>query len=252
MVNREELIDLLNAFKRGEITLEEALERISDRGWLDLGFAKVDYGRLKRTSIPEVVFCPGKGKEEVVGILEKLYEKNGRALATRASPEVWEEVKKRFPQAIYYPKGRAIILGELPEPQGEKYVAVVTGGTADIPIGEEAVLTLKFLGNRVMEIYDVGIAGIHRFLDNLEHLRKASAIIAVAGMEGALPSLLASLLGKPIIAVPTSIGYGASFGGLAPLLAMLNSCAPGVAVVNIDGGFSAAVFTHLLLRSAQE
>lgn len=249
MVNKEELRELLNAFKNGDISLEETVEKITDRGWLDLGFAKVDYGRLKRIKIPEVVFCPGKEKEEIIAILERLYEKNGRVLATRASPDIWEAIKERFPNASYYSKGRVVIIGELPEPQDERYVAVVTGGTSDIGVGEEAVLTLRFLGNRVKEIYDIGIAGVHRLLDNLEQLEKASLVIAIAGMEGALPSVLASLMGKPVIAVPTSVGYGASFGGLSPLLAMLNSCAPGVAVVNIDAGFSAAVFAHLLLRS---
>jgi len=249
MVDKEELEKILNAFKKEEITLDEAVERIRDRGWLDLGFAKVDYGRVKRIRIPEVVFCPGKTNEEIVSIMERLYEKNQRVLATRANPEVWEAVRKRFPTAVYYPKSRAIILGDLPESQSERYVAVVTGGTSDIPVGEEAVLTLRFLGDRVMELYDVGIAGVHRLLDNLEHLERASIVIAIAGMEGALPSFLASILGKPIIAVPTSIGYGASFGGLAPLLAMLNSCAPGVAVVNIDAGFSAGIFAHLLLQA---
>ncbi len=249
MVDDEGLKEILTAFKNGEITLEEVVVKIRDRGWLELGFAKVDYGRLKRIRIPEVVFCQGKEEEEIVAILERLYEKNGRVLATRASPEVWETVKGRFPEAVYYPRGKVIIVGKLPEPKGKKYIAVVTGGTSDIPVGEEAVLTLRFLGERVKEIYDIGVAGMHRLLDNLEHMEKASVIIAIAGMEGALPSVLASLLGKPVIAVPTSIGYGASFGGLAPLLTMLNSCAPGVAVVNIDAGFSAAVFAHLLLRS---
>ena len=249
MRDKEELLRILEAFKREEISLEEAMNFILDRGWEDLGFAKVDYGRLKRIRIPEVVFCPGKAKEEIVAIFKRLYEKNGRALATRASREVWEAIKSDFPQAEYYPRGRLIVVGELPQPKGERYVAVVTGGTSDIPVAEEAAVTLRFLGERAREIYDVGIAGVHRLLDNIEHLREASLIIAIAGMEGALPSLLASLLGKPIIAVPTSIGYGASFGGIAPLLSMLNSCAPGVAVVNIDGGFSAAVFAHLLLQS---
>jgi hypothetical protein len=247
--DKEELLRILQAFKSGEITLEETMNMIWDRGWEDLGFAKVDYGRLKRIRIPEVIFCPGKNIDEITVILKKLYEKNGRALATRASQEVWEAVKDCFPQAEYYPRGRVIVVGELPQPRGERYVAVVTGGTSDIPVGEEAVVTLRFLGERAKEIYDVGIAGVHRLLDNTEQLRGASLIIAVAGMEGALPSLLASLLGKPIIAVPTSVGYGASFGGIAPLLSMLNSCAPGIAVVNIDGGFSASVFAHLLLQS---
>ncbi len=249
MRDKSELLRILKAFKNEEISLEEAVEMLQDRGWDDLGFAKVDFGRLARVRIPEVVFCPGKDKKEVVAILERLYARNGRALATRASQDIWEEVRTRFPNAEYYPRSRAIVVGELPQPKGEKYVAVVTAGTSDIPVGEEAVVTLRFLGDKVREIYDVGIAGIHRLLDNIEHLRGASLIIAVAGMEGALPSVIASLLGKPIIAVPTSIGYGASFSGLAPLLAMLNSCAPGVAVVNIDAGFSAAVFAHLLLET---
>ena len=249
MRDKEELLRILEAFKREEISLEEAMNLILDRGWEDLGFAKVDYGRLKRIRIPEVVFCPGKSIEEIKAITKRLYEKNGRALATRASQEVWEAVKESLPQAEYYPRGRLIVVGELPQPKGERYVAVVTGGTSDIPVAEEAAVTLRFLGERAKEIYDVGIAGVHRLLDNIEHLKEASLIIAVAGMEGALPSLLASLLGKPIIAVPTSIGYGASFGGIAPLLSMLNSCAPGVVVVNIDAGFSAGVFAHLLLQS---
>lgn len=240
----------MRALQEGRLTVEEVKERI--QGWEELEFAKVDHGRWNRIGVPEVIFCPGKAPEEIVEIMRRLYEKNGRVMATRASPQVWEVVRENLPEAEYFPKGRVIVWGEMPPPQGKGFVAVATGGTSDIPVAEEAVVTLRFLGRRVEGIYDVGIAGIHRLLGNLRKLREASVIIAIAGMEGALPSVIAGLVGKPVIAVPTSIGYGASFGGIAPLLSMLNSCAPGVAVVNIDAGFSAGVFAHLLLKVSED
>lgn len=200
--------------------------------------------------MPEVVFCQGKTPEQVVAIMGRMLTKEGRALGTRASVEIAQAVLAAYPRARWHEAARVLALGELPPTPDEDapFVAVVTAGTSDIPVAEEAALTLEFLGQPVRRVYDVGVAGIHRLMNRLELLRQARAIIAVAGMEGALASVLGGLVACPVVAVPTSVGYGASFGGLAALLAMLNSCAPGVAVVNIDNGFGAAVHAHQIMR----
>ena len=217
----------------------------------DHRFAVLDHDRAGRTGMPEVVFCQGKTPEQVVAIVGRLLTNEGRALATRASAETAEAVLAAYPQAQWHAAARVISLGALPVPpcaDDAPFVAVVTAGTGDIPVAEEAALTLEFLGHCVRRVYDVGVAGIHRLMNRLDVLRQARVIIAVAGMEGALASVLGGLVACPLVAVPTSVGYGASFGGLAALLAMLNSCAPGVAVVNIDNGFGAAVHAHQIMR----
>ncbi len=212
-------------------------------------FANLDHDRAQRTSIAEVIFCQGKTAEQVVEICGRMMEREGRVLATRAAPDVARAVQQAFPDARHHPEARIISIGTMsPAHEDAPYVVVATAGTSDIPVSEEAALTLEFLGRRVQRVYDVGVAGIHRLLNRADVLQRAHVVIAVAGMEGALPSVIGGLVACPVIAVPTSIGYGASFNGLAALLAMLNSCAPGIAVVNIDNGFGAAALAHKIMN----
>jgi NCAIR mutase (PurE)-related protein len=211
-------------------------------------FANLDHDRARRTGIAEVIFCQGKTADQVVEICGRMVQREGRVLATRAAPEIARAVQQVFPDAHYHPEARIISIGQVsPTKAAAPYVAVATAGTSDVPVAEEAALTLEFLGRGVRRVYDVGVAGIHRLLNRADVLQRAHVVIAVAGMEGALPSVIGGLVACPVIAVPTSIGYGASFNGLAALLAMLNSCAPGVAVVNIDNGFGAAALAHKIM-----
>ncbi len=225
----------------------------------DLDYATLDHHRTGRTGVPEVVFGQGKTPEQVVEIMARIVQREGRVLATRLSGEALAAIRDRFPDATCYDLARVAILDRRSPAEQQAaaaaladetqpYVAVVTAGTSDLPVAEEAALTLTFLGGRVMRVNDVGVAGLHRLLSRRKILEEARVIIAVAGMEGALPSVIGGLVACPVIAVPTSVGYGASFGGLAALLAMLNSCAPGVAVVNIDNGFGAAVHAFKILK----
>jgi pyridinium-3,5-biscarboxylic acid mononucleotide synthase len=229
----------------------------------DLEHAVLDHGRAERTGVPEVIFCEGKTIRQVVDIVGRVVEREGRVLATRMSPEMAAEVLRDFPDGAYHDLGRALVVDRRPaaaeegaaaagEGAAAPYVAVVTAGTSDLPVAEEAAVTLEFLGARVERVTDVGVAGLHRLLSRREVLRAARVVIAVAGMEGALPSVIGGLVACPVVAVPTSVGYGASFGGLAALLAMLNSCAPGVAVVNIDNGFGAAVHAFKIIKGGVE
>jgi hypothetical protein len=250
-MDTQELSALLDAVHSGQTSVSEALARLQAAPDSDLGFATLDHQRAARTGIAEVVFCQGKTPEQVVEIVRRFMQREGRCLATRASPEVAAAVVSAFPDAYYHPLARVIMAGCQPgrqHPANAPYVAVATAGTSDIPVAEEAALTLDFLGDRVQRITDVGVAGIHRLLNRRAVLAEARVVIAVAGMEGALASVIGGLVACPVVAVPTSIGYGASFGGLAALLAMLNSCAAGVAVVNIDNGFGAAVHAHKILN----
>ncbi len=220
----------------------------------DQDFAVLDHHRSGRTGMPEVVFCQGKTPTQVVEIVGRLLTHEGRALATRASAETAAAVVAVYPEARWHQAARVISLGDVAAPPCSAeapFVAVVTAGTSDIPVAEEAALTLEYLGHPVRRVYDVGVAGIHRLMNRLDVLRQAQVIIAVAGMEGALASVLGGLVACPLVAVPTSVGYGASFGGVAALLAMLNACAPGVAVVNIDNGFGAAVHAHQIMRAIE-
>jgi hypothetical protein len=225
----------------------------------ELEYVEPDHDRGARTGVPEAVFCEGKTTQQVVEIIARVVQHEGRVLATRASSETAAEVLHDFPDAVYHSLARIILVDRRSQPAGRAaaptagdappaYVAVVTAGTSDIPVAEEAALTLEFLGARVERVNDVGVAGLHRLLNRREVLRRARVVIAVAGMEGALPSVIGGLVACPVVAVPTSVGYGASFGGLAALLAMLNSCAPGVAVVNIDNGFGAAVHAYKIWK----
>lgn len=248
----ELLRELLEEVRAGRLSVDQALERIDSVGYEQLGFACLDTQRASRQGFPEVIFCQGKTKEQVAEIFGRLATSNSNVLATRADPVVYEAVKRVVPEAEYSPEGRVIYLWRDRRVAGNGLILVITAGTADIPVAEEAVITARVMGNRVERLYDVGVAGIHRLLGHLELLRQANVLVVVAGMEGALASVVGGLVGRPVIAVPTSVGYGANLGGLAALLTMLNSCAAGVAVVNIDNGFGAGFIASLINRLGKE
>ncbi len=243
----DKIRELLLGVKEHQIDLEEALTQLKDLPYEDLGFAKVDHHRALRKGFPEVVFCENKRPEQVAEIIAKLASR-GAVLATRASESVYQAVRAVLPQAEFNPISKTIVVGvneNLVNPDAGR-VLVVTAGTADIPVAEEAAVTVEAVGQAVDRLYDVGVAGIHRLFDNKSQLDSANVLVVVAGMDGALPSVVTGLVDKPVIAVPTSVGYGASFKGVAPLLTMLNACAPGVVVVNIDNGFGAGYFAAML------
>ena len=233
------LQNILNQVAEGTMDPQAALEQLKELPFQDLGFANIDQHRNIRTGHPETIYCEGKTPEQVAMIIDKMMEKNTNILGTRASTEVFDQVKKIAPEAVYNPAARVFVVKKKEELLSDKTIAVITAGTSDIPVAEEAAITAETMGNRVDRIFDVGVAGIHRLFGSLDRIRSANVIIVVAGMEGALASVVGGLVDKPVIAVPTSVGYGASFGGVAALLTMLNSCAAGVAVVNIDNGFGA-------------
>jgi len=248
-MTRERLRQLLKRVSAGKVTVQQALEELRLLPFEDIGFARIDHHRELRTGWPEVVLCQGKTPKQVAEIVRRLSRAGSVTLATRAGPEVFEAVRAAVPGAVYREEARIVVVRRRPaRPRRQHSVAVVCAGTADIPVAEEAAATAEEMGQGVARIYDAGVAGLHRLLEHREKLLSAKAIVAVAGMEGALPSVVAGLVGAPVIAVPTSVGYGASFHGLAPLLAMLNSCAPGVAVVNIDNGFGAGFLASLVAR----
>ena len=234
------LEELLSSVKDGNLSIAEALKRLESLPFVDLGFARLDLHRDLRQGLPEVVFCLNKTPEQIIIIMEKLWEHHDHVLGTRLSPEAASVVQQRLTQAQYDPISKLIRLsrGELPQPREDApYVMVVSGGTSDQPVAEEAAVTLEFLGSRVIRAYDIGVSGVHRLFDQHALLTEADVIISVAGMEGALTSVVGGLVSCPVIGVPTSVGYGANFQGISALLAMLNACAPGIAVVNIDNGF---------------
>ena len=234
----EKLTQLLNQFKSGETDLAQTLETLKQLPFEDIGFAKIDHHRTLRTGYPEVVFCQGKTHEQVEKIFQSLEQYNPNLLLTRAEPDLFIRLKKIDDRLIYNALGRTIILEKEPrEKRGS--VLIMTAGTADIPVAEEAAETASLSGAHIERIYDCGVAGIHRLLAHTDKIQNARCIVAVAGMEGALPSVVGGLAPCPVIAVPTSVGYGSHLGGLAPLLTMLNSCAPNITVVNIDNGFGA-------------
>lgn len=250
-MDKSRLETLLESVKAGETSVEEALNRLESLPYEDLDFARLDLHRDLRQGIPEVVFCQSKTPEQITRILEKLGEHHDHVLGTRLSPEAAVPVLEHLSGALYDPVSRLVRYsqGELPRPPEEgPYCMVVTGGTSDMPVAEEAAQTLEFLGSRVIRAYDVGVSGVHRLLEQRELLARADVIISVAGMEGALTSVVGGLVSCPVVGVPTSVGYGANFEGISALLAMLNACAPGIAVVNIDNGFGAAVYAHSILR----
>lgn len=228
------------------MTVKKALDSLEGYPFCDLDFAKIDHHRELFRGVPEVVFAPGKTPEQIAMIAGEIIKKGSNLLVTRLEPEVYRKVRRRLAAAKYDRTARTLVLKQTAPAPGKGRVAVVSAGTSDIPVAEEAAVTSEFLGNETDRIYDVGVAGLHRLMGRLERIRQARVIITVAGMEGALPSVVAGLVKAPIIAVPTSVGYGASFRGLAALLAMLNSCPGGVSVVNIDNGFGAAYIASLI------
>lgn len=232
-----ELRNLLDRFRRGDADVERVLRALQTPPVADLGFAHVDTHRALRQGFPEVIFGAGKTPEQVVKIAARLYADNGRVLVTRTTPEQARAVRRRFRSMVHHEAARCLTLEREPLPKRPGYIAVLCAGTSDLPVAEEAAVTADFMGNRVERLFDVGVAGLHRLLGRIDLVQQASVLVVVAGMEGALPSVVAGLVSRPVIAVPTSIGYGASFGGVAALLGMLNSCGSGVTVVNIDNGF---------------
>jgi NCAIR mutase (PurE)-related protein len=244
----EELKKLFQEVKRGKLSPDEAVQKLRHLPFEDLGFAKVDHHRAVRVGMPEVIFSLGKTASQVATIFERLASKKTNVLATRASLQQYEEVRVRLPKAEYVPLARCITLRQDRKKYGKGKIVVVSAGTSDIPVAEEALVTAEIMGNEVDHVYDVGVAGIHRLLANREAITSARVVIVCAGMEGALPSVVGGLVGVPVIAVPTSVGYGASFDGLAALLGMLNSCASNVSVVNIDNGFGAGYVASMINR----
>jgi pyridinium-3,5-biscarboxylic acid mononucleotide synthase len=241
-MQEEPIRELLEQVRRGDLPVEDAVGRLRTLPYEAVGdFAHLDHHRALRTGFPEVVFGQGKTPEQVVQIVHRLAEYNDRVLVTRVTPEMSAFVQQQVEGMVYHASARILVLDKNPGRNKKPGVFLLSAGTADIPVAEEAALTADLMGNQVERMYDIGVAGIHRLLNQVDRLRKARVVIVVAGMDGALPSVVGGLVSVPVIAVPTSVGYGASFHGLAALLTMLNSCATGVAVVNIDNGFGAGV-----------
>jgi pyridinium-3,5-biscarboxylic acid mononucleotide synthase len=248
LLNADSIRKLFEQVRRGKLSPDDAVQRLRHLPFEDLGFAKVDHHRTLRVGMPEVVFGEGKTPAHLAQIFSRLAQHDGNILATRASKEQFNSVKKKIRKAEYRELARAILLERDSKKYGKGKIAVVSAGTSDIPVAEEAVVTAEVMGNDVEHLYDVGVAGIHRLLANRRTLTDARVVIVCAGMEGALPSVVGGLVGVPVIAVPTSVGYGASFKGVAALLGMMNSCASNVSVVNIDNGFGAGYVASLINR----
>lgn len=239
--------EILESVKNGSIEIDEALLKLKEKPFEDIGYAKVDLHRKLRQGAAEVIYGAGKTPEQISGIIKVMQNhKQDVILITRLEFESAEKISSFGIDVNYHKEAKIGIVGEIPKPSSENFIIIATGGTSDIPVAEEAALTAEVLGNKVSRLYDVGVAGLHRVLSHIDEIMSASVIIAVAGMEGALASVLGGLAECPVIAVPTSVGYGASFGGISALLAMLNSCASGVAVVNIDNGFGAGYFASMI------
>jgi NCAIR mutase (PurE)-related protein len=250
-MNRDRIRGLLEDLAAGRLNVDQAIARLGHLPYEDMSFARVDHHRELRTGVPEVILGTGKTVDQIEQIARKLLENGSNLLVTRIDEEVFRRVALFAPDARFNPDARMITVIRDRADRGEGVIAVVSAGTSDIPVAEEAAVTSEAMGNRVSRLYDVGVAGIHRLFDVRETFQNARAVIVVAGMEGALPSVVGGLVAAPVIAVPTSIGYGASFGGVAALLAMLNSCASNVTVVNIDNGFGAGVVASLINRKRQ-
>jgi len=246
-VEKQRILAVLRSLKRGDLDPEEALRELRFLPFEDLGFAKVDHHRHLRRGFPEVIFGQGKSGRQVLSIVRSLRARGSPVMVTRISPGISRQVRAAHPRAVYHPEARTLVLTP-PGWRSERFpgIAVVSAGTSDVPVAEEAALTAELMGNQVERIYDVGVAGLHRLLAYRDTLHSARVLVVVAGMEGALPSVVAGLVEAPVIAVPTSVGYGASFGGLTALLSMLNSCAGGVLTVNIDNGFGAGYSAGLI------
>jgi pyridinium-3,5-biscarboxylic acid mononucleotide synthase len=245
-MNKESLKSILSQVQEGTINIDNALAKLKDFEYKDLGFAKVDNHRTIRTGYPEVIFCQGKTDQQVADIVAYMNTRENNILATRADEKTFEAVKKVCPEAVYNQLARTITVRKIEEKKSENHIALISAGTSDLPVAEEAAITAEIFGNSVKRYYDVGVAGIHRFYDHVSEIREARVLIVVAGMEGALPSIVGGMVDKPVIAVPTSVGYGAAFNGLAALLGMLTSCASGVSVVNIDNGFGAGYLAGMI------
>jgi NCAIR mutase (PurE)-related protein len=244
----EEIKKLLNDIKVGTRSIDDALEVLKSFPYTDLGYARIDHHREMRTGYPEIIYCAGKTIDQVTGIFRVMVEKENNVIGTRASSEMFEAIKRIAPKAVYFTEARIISVCRKAPEAPDSSIAVITAGTSDIPVAEEAAVTAELLGNKVVRIYDAGVAGIHRLVDKLPEIRKCRVIVVIAGMEGALASVVGGLVDKPVIAVPTSVGYGASFGGISALLAMLTSCSSGVTVVNIDNGFGAGFSASMINR----
>jgi NCAIR mutase (PurE)-related protein len=247
-MTKKELEKILEEVKTGKKTIDEALDELQYFPYNDLGFARIDHQREIRTGYPEIVYCAGKTIEQVKEIFSSMVKRENNIFGTRADNEMFEAVKSVIPEAVYYPEAKIISIKRKVSQIPETQIAVITAGTSDIPVAEEAAVTAELLGNKVIRIYDAGVAGIHRLVDKLPEIKNCRVIIVIAGMEGALASVVGGLVDKPVIAVPTSVGYGANFGGISALLAMLTSCAAGVSVVNIDNGFGAGFSASMINR----
>ncbi len=251
-MERDELRSLLKSIQDGKLDLDTAMKRLRNLPYEDLGYARVDHHRNLRTGFPEVIYCSGKEIEQVQGIAAALLTQGSNLLLTRASEEIFASIQKLNSAAVFHQPPGLVVVQQRQVQQISGTIVVLTAGTADLPVAEEAAIVAEFFGNQVERLYDVGVAGIHRLLASLELLQEARVIIAVAGMEGALASVVGGLVDKPVIAVPTSVGYGTSFGGLAALLAMLNTCAAGVSVMNIDNGFGAGCLASIINRQVDQ
>jgi pyridinium-3,5-biscarboxylic acid mononucleotide synthase len=248
-MDQERLNHLLHAVAKGKTSIQEASDLIKKLPYENIDFAHIDHHRSLRKGFPEVIFGQGKTAQQIMGIMARMMSQESIILVTRVEPEKAEKIKSRFSQAIYDPEAKMILMGEKkPSHKGRGDILVISAGTSDIPVAKEAHLTAESMGNRVTSIYDVGVAGIHRLFAHREAIENAAVLIVVAGMEGALPSVVAGMVSRPVIAVPTSIGYGTSLGGLTALFAMLNSCSSNVAVVNIDNGFGAGYMAAIINR----
>ncbi len=245
-MDRDRIRNLLIQVKEGEIEINDALHALRSLPFEDMGFAKIDHHRSIRTGYPEVIYCKGKSIEQIKEIVKSQSKHQSSILATKAGQEVYNAIRSVRDDAVFYETAGIVLIGKPLKIESGKFILIISAGTSDIPAAEEAAVTAEAFGNRVERLYDIGVAGIHRVMDNIEIIFNADVLIVAAGMDGVLPSIIGGLVDKPVIAVPTSAGYGASFDGLAALLTMLNSCAPGVAVVNIDNGFGAGYFASML------
>jgi len=247
-MNAKDLEKLLTEVKTGQTTVNDALEALRNFPYTDLGFARIDHHREIRTGYPEIIYCAGKTIEQVKEIFRVMSSMENNVIGTRANREMFDAVKTVVPEAVYFEIARIISFQKKKQEPPATRIAVITAGTSDMPVAEEAAVTAELLGNNVFRIYDAGVAGIHRLVDKLPDIRSCKVVIVIAGMEGALASVVGGLVDKPVIAVPTSVGYGASFGGISALLAMLTSCSTGVTVVNIDNGFGAGFSASMINR----
>ena len=248
-MNPQQLRELLDAVASGEVSPDQALSDLAELPYADLGFTKLDLHRELRNGLPEAVYAEGKQTGDLRAIVDRMMAGNGRVLVTRLRPDAAEAVRADHPEAVYHERARILTCGTPRDPLPGS-IAVLAAGTSDLSVAEEAAVCLEWFGHGIERCYDVGIAGLHRLLGNLPAIRKADVVVAVAGMDGALPTVVAGLVPVPVVAVPTSVGYGASFGGIAALLTMLNACAPGIGVVNIDNGYGAAVLASRIARRA--